>query len=97
MSEMKHCLKQFFDIFKSKNQKLIGALIKEMLIYSLMLCFFKIPFTLCSNIVVDYFYKISNENILGQIFYWLFEILYILFIILLIKYWLLKKFGTVNK
>lgn len=96
MNELKNSLNNLIIILKSKNSKKKLIIVKDSLIYILILCFLKTPLVLIRDLVVDYFNNMDIENILGTIFYWLFEILYILFIILMIRNWLIRKFSTIN-
>lgn len=96
MNELKNSLNNLIIILKGKNSKKKLVIVKDSLIYILILCFFKTPLVLIRDLVVDYFNNMNIENTLGNIFYWLFEILYILFVILMIRNWLIRKFSTIN-
>lgn len=67
-------------------------LLKSFIVWLLVFIFFKIPVVLVRDLVVDYFNKKSSPNILGNIFFYMFEILYILLFVLLIKNWIKKNF-----
>ena len=73
MNELKYSINQICLIFKSKDSKKIGNLVKDILIFGLILCFLKLPFVMFRDIVVDYFNKISMDGFLGVLFYWLFD------------------------
>lgn len=97
MNELKYSIKQFLNVYKSKDSKKIIKVTKNLIIYVLVLCLLKLPFIFCRDISVDYFNKMNVKNILDSILYYLFELLYILFIILMLRNWLLKEFGTNKK
>lgn len=94
MDELKYSIKQFVNIYNSKDKKKFLRVTKELVVYILVLCLLKLPFILCRDVVVDYFNKMNVKSTLGFVFYWLFEILYILFILLMLKTWLIKNFGA---
>lgn len=96
MIELKNSLNNLMTIMKSTNSKKKIIIVKDFLIYVLILCFLKTPFILIRDVVVDYFSNMNVGNILARLFYWSFEILYILFTILMIRNWLIKKFSTNN-
>ncbi len=97
MNEIKISLKKLLEVYKSKDSKKIFIATKDLIIFILVLCFLKIPFIFFRDMVVDYFNKMNMENILSSLFYWLFEVLYLLFVILILKKWLIKKYGTKAK
>ena len=93
-------LKNKFNIFlkelKLTNKSNILKFIKELIINVFIIIFLKTPLVLLRELILNYFNKISSANILGNIYYWLFEILYILFAILIIRNWIIKWKNTIN-
>lgn len=94
MNEFKKSLNKLIVVIKGNDSKKKINTIKSIVVLLLILCVCKTPLVLIRDLVVDYFNNMNIENILGNIFYWLFEILYILFVILMIRNWLIKEFGT---
>lgn len=89
-------IKKYWIYLKEKNNKEKFIITRDLIIYIFFLLFTKTPFILVRDIVIDYFNSKSSVNILGNIFFYMFELLYILLFIFMLKKWFTKKFSTEN-
>lgn len=96
MNDFKNSFSNFWNIIKGNKNKEKIKILKELAIYILILIFLKTPLIMFRDLVTDYFNSKSSVNILGIIFFYMFELLYILLFIFMLKKWFTKKFSTQN-
>lgn len=90
-------MNNFINVYKSKDYKKIFKTTGNLIIILLILCILKLPFIFLRDQCIDYFYQNASNKVMSNIFYYLFEILYILFFIVGLRGWLKKNFSTTQE
>ena len=70
---------------RNMSKKDLFLLIVKILIWGMVIIFMKVPILLLRIITLDIVYKIFENLIIANLFYWLYELLYYLIAIVTIK------------